>query len=196
MAAIYPKSKENSAEKRELNVGNVEMNRKEKRRHHESSLKWGYSSPAFHYRSLPTQLYKFKKSLLKHEENSRTHCVVPGMNIQQAILFKKSLNNKFLAGIDKGRKHNNTPVGSSAILAQQMPRRNNLLLHNFKANEQINHRNARERHFAANESLHTIRPAAKCPLCALESEEFKMIFLHARKIDIKLPCLGNQQQEL
>ena len=109
------------------------------------------------------------------------------MNVQQAILFKKNINQKFLVRADEGRKHNNTPVGSSPTLQQQMPRRRNHRLPIVNANEQIYYRNDRESDLAAKESSHT-DSMTKCPF--LEGQEFKNTFINARKIEIKLPCLA------
>ena len=80
---------------------------------HSHSQRWGYSSPAFHCRSPPAQLYKYKNSM-KLEYNSADHCDVPGMTVEQAILFRRPFGTKFLGNnqksLQESRKHNNTPV--------------------------------------------------------------------------------------
>ena len=115
------------------------MSRREDWRYDENSQRWGYSSPAFHCRSLPPQIYKFKKSVSKQEQNSEAHHVLPGMNIQQAVLFQRSLNYKFLASTEEGRKHNNTPVSSLQTPSLQVPLKKNVSIPDFKADAQTCH---------------------------------------------------------
>ena len=51
---------------------------------------------------------------MKLEHNSADHCDVPGMTVQQAILFRRTFATKFLGNnqesLQESREHNNTPV--------------------------------------------------------------------------------------
>ena len=51
---------------------------------------------------------------MRLESNPADHCDVPGMTVQQAILFRRTLGTKFLGNnqecLQGSRKHNNTPV--------------------------------------------------------------------------------------
>lgn len=184
-------SQDKSSERRQVYFDIVEMNRTEKWNLEENSQRWGYSSPPFHNRALPTQLYKFKHSLRKLEKDSRAHCVLPGIRIQQAILFRKSFNSKLVDGMDEGRKHDNTPIGNSAKLKRQLSGMNNPLLQDFsQAKEHNFYRDGGEKKFETKKSVQSV--SLKCSLRVPQTQEFKTNFLHTKKIDIKLPCLDNQ----
>lgn len=182
-------SRDKSSEKRQVDVGILEMSRTEKWKLEENSQSWGYFSPPFHYRALPIQLYKFKHSLGNLEKNTCAHCVLPGIRITQAILFKKPFNSKLLDDMDKGRKHNNTPIGNSAKLKRlsQLSGVNSPLLPNFsQAKEHNSRRDGGEKNFETKKSVPCVR--LKCSLRVPQTKEFKTNFSHNRK----LPCLGNQ----
>lgn len=182
-----PVSLDKSSERRQVDVGIVEMNRTEKWKLEENSHNWGYFSPPFHYRALPVQLYKFKNSLRNLEKDTCTHCVLPGIHITQAILFKKPFNSKLLDDMDKGRKHNNTPIGNSAKLKRQLSGMNNPLLSDFsQAKEHNSHRDGGGKNFDTKKSVPSV--SLKCSMRVRQTKEFKTNFSHARK----LPCLGNQ----
>ena len=182
-------SRDKSSEKRQVDVGILEMSRTEKWKLEENSQSWGYFSPPFHYRALPIQLYKFKHSLGNLEKDTCAHCVLPGIHITQAILFKKPFNSKLIDDMDKGRKHNNTPIGNSAKLKRlsQLSGVNSPLLPNFsQAKEHNSRRDGEEKNFETKKSVPCVR--LKCSLRVPQTKEFKTNFSHTRK----LPCLGNQ----
>ena len=204
---VFPNDKENSSKRRRVDAAKI--NRRDERRHDESNQRWGYSSPAFHYRSAPHQLYKLKNALNKLEQNPRAHCVVPGMNIQQAILFERSLSTKFLSSNEETRKHNNTPVDRLEAATPQVSLKKNVSMPDLRAslqtcqggkegkrrlNQYVLHKTSKT--ITAKENMEASRPAAKCPLCIEElGQEYKKDFVvQAKKIDIKLPCLDNSQE--
>ena len=106
-------SKENLSKRKRSNMAKMKRKDESSWDVHAHSQRWGYSSPAFHCRSPPAQLYKFKNSM-KLEHNPADHCDVPGMTVQQAILFRRTFGTKFLGNnqesLQESRKHNNTPV--------------------------------------------------------------------------------------
>jgi len=105
--------KENSSKRKRTNMAKMKRKFESSWDAHAHSQRWGYSSPAFHCRSPPAQLYKYKHSM-KLEQNSVDHCDVPDTTVQQAILFRRTFNAKFLGNNQENlrvdRKHNNTPV--------------------------------------------------------------------------------------
>lgn len=197
----FPKSKKSSKGSR---VDAAKINRRDEWRYGEHTQKWGYSSPAFQCRSPPTQLYKLKNSQSKLKQNSPgRHCVVPGMNIQRAILFQRTFNSKFLVSNEEIRKHNNTPFCSLEAATLQGPLTKYASMPDLKPSMQTCH-GEKERKEGAQYLLHKIAKnvstrenlenstvAAKCPLCSSESQELTKSFIQAKKIDIKLPCLEN-----
>ena len=78
-------SKENSFKRKPTNATEMKRTDESNWDAYVRSQRWGYSSPAFHYRSPPAQLYKLKNSVTL-ESNPADHCDVPGMTVQQAIL--------------------------------------------------------------------------------------------------------------
>ena len=204
---VFPKNKENSSKRRRVDAAKI--NRREERRHGESSQRWGHSSPAYHCRSAPPQLYKLKISLSKLEQNPRAHCIVPGMNIQQAILFERSLGTKFLSNNEESRKHNNTPVDRLEAATPQVPLKKNVSMPDLRASLQTRQggkegKSRLEQYVlhqtrktvTTKENMETNRLVAKCPMCIAElGQEFKMdCFVQEKKIGIKLPCLDNRQE--
>ena len=89
--------------------------------------------------------------------------------------------------MDKGRKHNNTPIGNSAKLKRQLSGINTPLLPNFiQAKEHNSRRDGGEKNFETKKSVPCV--SLKCSLHVPQTKEFKTNFSHTRK----LPCLGNQ----
>lgn len=181
---------------------------------HEHSQRWGYSSPAFHCRSPPAQLYKYKNAL-KIEKSSADQCDVPDMTVQQAILFRRTLSSKFCTNNQESRKHNNTPVcfdeappqkalkrhvsmpDLESIQAYHGGRESKGRIHysslcQTRRNENRRVKSQKEVYVVENVEDNTA--AAKCSLCITESQDVKKQLIQAKKIDIKLPCLDTNQE--
>ncbi|KAJ7379059.1 hypothetical protein OS493_018855 [Desmophyllum pertusum] len=175
------------------------------------SQRWGYSSPAFHCRSPPAQLYKYRNSL-KLENNSTEHCDVPGMTVQQAILFRRTFSTNNQDNVYESRKHNNTPVWFEAAPQRSLKKHVSMpdltsmqtchggregkdsgncgFLH--QAWKNVSKRVKCQREVPAN--LENNTSGAKCSLyLSAESQENKKDIIQAKKIDIKLPCLDTNQ---
>lgn len=138
--------KENSSKRKRTNAN--EMKRKDESSwdFHARSQRWGYSSPAFHCRSPPAKLYKLKNPV-KRENNPADHCDVPGMTVQQAILFRRALGTKFLGNnqefLQESRKHNNTPVSLEA--APQKPLKKACVNAWFQVHTNLSRRQGKQR---------------------------------------------------
>ena len=199
-----PNSKENSSKRRRIDA--AKMSRRDEWRFGEHSQRWGYSSPAFHCRSPPPQLYKLKNSPNKLVPNPVSQCAVPGMNIQQAILFQRTFNTRFLsANNEERRQHYNTPVCGLEGATPQTPLKKHVSMPDLKSintgyggkerkgSEQFVLRQ-RSKNVNTRENLENNTTGSKCPLCVSASHDFKKSFIQAKKIDIKLPCLDNHQE--
>lgn len=210
--------KENSSKRKRTNM--VKMRRKVESSWdaHARSQRWGYSSPAFHCRSPPAQLYKYKHSI-KLGQNSVDYCHVPGMTIQQAILFRRTFSAKFLGNsqesLHEDRKHNNTPVCLEA--APQKLLKKHISMPNLKSiqtcqgdakeGKEIGHGSRLRPRYKTVESQvkaqreigANLEDSAKATMCyALCASEFQGLEKHSdiqtKKIDIKLPCLDTDQK--
>lgn len=106
-------SKENSFKRKRTNATEMKRTDESSCDAYVRSHRWGYSSPAFHCRSPPAQLYKLKNST-RLESNPTDHCDVPGMTVQQAILFRRTLAPSFLETIKNAyRRVGNTTTHRS-----------------------------------------------------------------------------------
>lgn len=183
---------------------------------HEHRQRWSYSSPAFYCRSPPAQLYKYKNAL-KTEQSSADPCDVPGMTVQQAILFRRTLSTKFFANnqdCQESRKHNNTPVCFDEVPQKALKKRVSMpdlryiqTYHDGReSKDSKNYGSLRQmcknenRRVKSQKEVYVVKnvedniPAAKCSLCIVESQDVKKQFIQAKKIDIKLPCLDTNQE--
>lgn len=210
----FPDSKESSSKRRRSNATKIKRNDESSWGTHEHSQRWGYSSPAFHCRSPPAQLYKYRNAL-KLEQSSAEQCDVPGMTVQQAILFRRTFSTKFLANNhQESRKHNNTPVCLEAVPQKAFER--HVSMPDLKSiqtcygkrerKESVHCGSLRLRQACKSENrrvnlqkdevanLEDNIPAAKCSLCISESQDMATNHIQAKKIDIKLPCLDTNQE--
>lgn len=184
---------------------------------HAHSQRWGYSSPAFHCRSPPAQLYKYKKSMKLEHSSAADHCDVPGMTVQQAILFRRTFSTKFLGNnqesLQESRKHNNTPVCLEAAPQKllkkyvSMPDLKSIqTCQGDKEGKRNGHcsrlhqtyksviRRAKTQEVGANLEDNTTATKYSA-LCVSESQDLKKhSVIRAKKIDIKLPCLDTNQE--
>ena len=171
------------------------------------SPRWGYSSPAFHCRSPPAQLYKFKKAL-KLEHDSAENCdFVPGMTVHQAILFRRSISSNCLSNTRNNsledRKHNNTPV-----FKKETPRKRASMVDVSSippfcgGNDKEKSGKSSLKPAGSNVTMTFQSPEKnpsnleiKCSLCVnAENQDLRKNFIQAKKIDIKLPCLDNNHE--
>lgn len=208
----FPDSKESWSKRRRPNVTKMKRMDQSSWDTHEHSQRWGYSSPAFHCRSPPAHLYKYRNSL-KLEQSSTDQCDVPGVTVQQAILFRRTFSTKFLANNQElSRKHNNTPVCLEAVPQKSLKKHVSMpdlkyiqtgyggrerkeSVHCGSLRQSCKNENRRvkpQKEIVANEEDNI--PGAKCPLCISESQDIKKNLIHAKKIDIKLPCLDTNQE--
>ncbi|PFX13931.1 hypothetical protein AWC38_SpisGene21959 [Stylophora pistillata] len=171
------------------------------------SPRWVYSFPAFHCRSPPAQLYKFKKAL-KFEHNSAENCdFVPGMSVHQAILFRRSISSKCLPNNPTNsleyRKHNNTPVfgkeaprrRASMVNVSSIPavcRSGNDKEENGKSFPQPTGSKVAMTFQTPEENLTNLEN--KCSLCASAENQDLKNFVQSKKTDIKLPCLDTNHK--
>lgn len=210
-------SKENLSKRKRTNMAKMKRKDESSWDVHAHSQRWGYLSPAFHCRSPPAQLYKFKNSM-KLEHNPADHCDVPGMTVQQAILFRRTFGTKFLGNnqesLQESRKHNNTPVCLDA--APQKLLKKPVSMPDLKSiqtcqgdteskesghgsrlgptHKTVTRKVKAQREIGAN--LEDNTAATKCSaLCVSESQDLKKhSVIQAKKIDIKLPCLDTNQE--
>ncbi len=210
----FPVSKESSSKRRRFNATKIKRNDESSWVTHEHSQRWGYSSPAFHGRSPPAHLYKYRtRNALKLEQTPADQCDVPGMTVQQAILFRRTFSTKFPANNhQESRKHNNTPVCLEAVPQKVLER--HVSMPNLKSiqpcygkrerKESVNCGSLRQACKSANKrvkpqkdvvaNLEDNVSAAECSLCISESQDIKKKIFQAKKIDIKLPCLDTNQE--
>lgn len=207
----FPNSQENSSKRRRANAAKKKRKDELSSGTNAHSQRWGYSSPAFHCRSPPAQLYKYRNSL-KLENNSAEHCDVPGMTVQQAILFRRTFSTNNQDNVYESRKHNNTPVCFEA--APQRSLKKHVSMPDLKSMQtchggregkdsgncgflrqawkNVSKRVKCQREVPAN--LENNTSGAKCSLyLSAESQENKKDIIQAKKIDIKLPCLDTNQ---
>lgn len=215
----FSDSKENSSKRRRGNMAKMKRKDESSWDTHAHSQRWGYSSPAFHCRSPPVQLYKYKNSM-KLEHNSADHCDVPGMTVQQAMLFRRTFSLKFLGNnqesLQESRKHNNTPVSLEA--APQKLLKKHISMPDLKSIETCQDDKEGKGSLSGHcsrlrqtyksvirrvktqkevgESLEDNTTATNCSaLCVSESQDLKKhSVIQVKKIDIKLPCLDINQE--
>ena len=206
-------SKENSFKRKRTNATEMKRTDESSCDAYVRSHRWGYSSPAFYCRSPPAQLYKLKNSM-RLESNPADHCDVPGMTVQQAILFRRTLGTKFLGNnqecLQESRKHNNTPVYLEA--ATQKPLKEYVspdlktiqACQGDKESKESGHGNrlrptyqtVMKRVKSQREKGEDNKTAMKCsPSCVSETQV--MCFRNSviqKKIEINLSCLDTSQE--
>ena len=205
----FPNRKEHSSKRGHSNRSKVKPKDEMNWDTNAHSQRCGYSTPAFHCRSPPAQLYKYKKAM-KLEHSSVDHYdVVPGMTVNQAILFRRNISKTFLSNnqdkIQEYRKHNNTPVCLKEAPQKRasMPDLRSIPTRRSGREEEEEESGQCSLRQTYNNENKRVKPRKemptnqenKCSLCAAaENQDLKKNFFQAKKIDIKLPFLDTNHE--